>query len=169
MTYSSYNRRINMLFACLLLALLQSLECAAWTSSPRPEQQPSRRRGRSSGPITPSESSASSSNNPITAQSMLKDGAASTLSSTRKSTMRLSQSVLMESDTLPSFPTAHGLLSPETVMRMEEMAISGGYQSEALVSFLKTYKKHGPLSCLPMLSDPDILPRLTNAMRDCMA
>lgn len=68
------------------------------------------------------------------------------------------------------FPTSHGLLSPETVSRMEVLTMKGdGPKSEALVSFLKTYKKHGPMSCLPMLSDPDILPHLTNAMRESMS
>jgi len=104
----------------------------------------------------------------ITAQKMLKDGAAS-LDRKRTSAVTLSQSVLASSDTLPSFPTSHGLLSPETVMRMEELSVEGGYRSQALVSFFRTYKRHGPMSCLPMLSDPDILPHLTNAMRDCMS
>jgi hypothetical protein len=83
----------------------------------------------------------------------------------RQHAMTLSNSVLASCDTLPSFSTAHGLLSPETVMRLEEIT-KEGYRSEALDSFLDTYRQKGPLSCLPMLSDPDVLPHLTEAMRD---
>mmetsp|Transcript_12058 Transcript_12058/g.14012 ORF Transcript_12058/g.14012 Transcript_12058/m.14012 type:complete len:234 (-) Transcript_12058:385-1086(-) len=79
----------------------------------------------------------------------------------------LSNSVLSSSDTLPAFPTAHGLLSPETVMRMEVMT-SSATRDEAVDYFLRTYRKDGPMACLPMLSDPKILPRLTEAMRDIM-
>jgi len=79
----------------------------------------------------------------------------------------LSHSVLHESDTLPSFPTAHGLLSPETVMRMEEMVEMNGHTSSAAVKqFLTRYRRNGPMSCLSMLSDPQVLPHLTKAMRD---
>ena len=77
----------------------------------------------------------------------------------------LSNSVLSSSDTLPSFPTAHGLLSPETVIRMEVMT-AGSSRDEAVDYFLRTYRKDGPMACLPMLSDPKVLPRLTEAMRD---
>ena len=76
----------------------------------------------------------------------------------------MSQSVLAESDTLPSFSTAHGLLSPEVVMRIadsNDLEMNG-----ALHRFLKTYKSRGPMACLSMLSDPDVLPELTRAMRD---
>ena len=82
-----------------------------------------------------------------------------------KNAMKLSNSVLASCDTLPSFSTAHGLLSPETVVRLEELTASG-HRSDALESFLDTYRRQGPLSCLPMLSDPDVLPHLTTAMRD---
>jgi uncharacterized protein YfaS (alpha-2-macroglobulin family) len=84
-----------------------------------------------------------------------------------RSTMPLSNSVLSDSDTLPAFPTAHGLLSPETVMRMEIMTMRG--RDKALDTFLDTYKKDGPMACLPMLSDKNILPRLTEAMRDIIS
>lgn len=83
----------------------------------------------------------------------------------RQHAMTLSNSVLASCDTLPSFSTAHGLLSPETVMRLEDV-IKEGHRSDALNSFLDTYRRQGPLSCLPMLSDPDVLPHLTMAMRD---
>lgn len=77
----------------------------------------------------------------------------------------LSNSVLSSSDTLPSFPTAHGLLSPETVIRMEIMT-SSSTRHEAVDYFLRTYRKDGPMACLHLLSDPQVLPRLTEAMRD---
>lgn len=83
----------------------------------------------------------------------------------RSSKTKLSNSVLASCDTLPSFRTAHGLLSPETVMRLEEMR-SSRKNNQALTNFLSTYRQHGPLSCVPMLSDPDVLPHLTLAMRE---
>eukprot|EP00529_Nitzschia_sp_RCC80_P033016 CAMPEP_0113462388 /NCGR_PEP_ID=MMETSP0014_2-20120614/12062_1 /TAXON_ID=2857 /ORGANISM="Nitzschia sp." /LENGTH=138 /DNA_ID=CAMNT_0000354241 /DNA_START=169 /DNA_END=585 /DNA_ORIENTATION=+ /assembly_acc=CAM_ASM_000159 len=60
---------------------------------------------------------------------------------------------------------AHGILSPETVARMDEMT-AGGASNEAVRDFLRTYRRQGPMSCLEMLSDPDVLPHLTKAMRD---
>ncbi|CAB9517566.1 expressed unknown protein [Seminavis robusta] len=78
----------------------------------------------------------------------------------------LSNSVLADCNTLPSFPTAHGILSPETVMRMEEMVETEGRTTKAVERFLSQYKREGPLSCLSMLSDPEVLPHLTKAMRD---
>lgn len=87
--------------------------------------------------------------------------------SPRRYNTELSNSVLADCDTLPSFPTAHGLLSPETVMRMEEMVeMEGGHSSAAVGQFLRRYRRNGPMSCLSMLSDPDVLPHLTKAMRD---
>mmetsp|Transcript_30037 Transcript_30037/g.49865 ORF Transcript_30037/g.49865 Transcript_30037/m.49865 type:complete len:171 (-) Transcript_30037:1010-1522(-) len=64
-----------------------------------------------------------------------------------------------------SSPLAHGLLSPETVARMDEIT-AGGHGNEAVRVFLQTYRRKGPMSCLEMLSDPEILPHLTSAMRD---
>jgi hypothetical protein len=86
----------------------------------------------------------------------------------RSSKTKLSHSVLASCDTLPSFRTAHGLLSPETVMRLEAMRSTATVRNsnEALSTFLRTYRQHGPLSCVPMLSDPDVLPHLTLAMRE---
>lgn len=85
--------------------------------------------------------------------------------STKKSYLSLSNSVLASCDTLPSFPMTPGILSPETVQRMDEMT-EGGNGNEAVSTFLKAYRQMGPLSCLEMLSDPEILPHLTKAMRD---
>lgn len=82
--------------------------------------------------------------------------------------LSLSPSVLASCDTLPSFHTAHGLLSPETVMRLDKMTRPED-RSQALNLFLTTYRRDGPMSCLKMLSDPDILPHLTSAMRDLLA
>jgi len=84
------------------------------------------------------------------------------------SNMPLSNSILIDSDTLPAFPTAHGLLSPETVMRME-LTTSRGNRAEAVDYFLETYRKEGPMACLPLLSDQEVLPHLTQAMRDIIA
>ena len=101
----------------------------------------------------------------ITEQKMLRNaGTPPRVRDMNKSSSRLSQSVLASCDTLPSFPTAHGLLSPETVARIEDLAAEG-HGSDALVSFVKQYRSKGPLSCVSMLSDPDILPHLTQAMR----
>jgi hypothetical protein len=77
---------------------------------------------------------------------------------------QLSNSALASGgDTLPHFPTAHGLLSPETVMRLSQRSI---HQNKAVEAFLDTYRSNGPMSCLPMLADPEVLPHLTEAMRD---
>jgi len=76
----------------------------------------------------------------------------------------MSQSVLATCDTLPSFATAHGALSPEVVSRIADRYDLE--EDDALHRFLKTYKREGPLACLPMLSDPAVLPELTKAMRD---
>ena len=84
----------------------------------------------------------------------------------RRYNTELSNSVLAECNTLPRFQTAHGLLSPETVMRMEEMVELDGHSSVAVNQFLTRYRRSGPMSCLSMLSDPDVLPHLTKAMRD---
>mmetsp|Transcript_25251 Transcript_25251/g.55155 ORF Transcript_25251/g.55155 Transcript_25251/m.55155 type:complete len:179 (+) Transcript_25251:695-1231(+) len=79
----------------------------------------------------------------------------------------MSNSVLAAKDTLPCFPTAHGLLSPEIVQRMDEMtSVRNQRQSNEVVLFLDTYRNSGPMACLPMLSDPCVLPKLTEAMRD---
>lgn len=102
----------------------------------------------------------------ITAQKMLKvPGTPRT--SPRNTNVKLSQSVLASCDTLPSFRTAHGILSPETVRRMEEL-VHEDDRTEALKQFLDRYRRQGPMSCLPMLSDPDVLPHLTNAMRNVL-
>ena len=76
----------------------------------------------------------------------------------------MSQSVLATCDTLPAFSTAHGLLSPEVVTRIADRYDLE--QNGALCKFLNTYRSRGPMACLPMLSDPNVLPALTKAMRD---
>ena len=76
----------------------------------------------------------------------------------------MSDSVLAASDTLPSFHTAHGLLSPEVVTRIADA--NDLEEGGVLHRFLKTYKRSGPMACLPMLSDPCVLPELTRAMRE---
>mmetsp|Transcript_11160 Transcript_11160/g.14931 ORF Transcript_11160/g.14931 Transcript_11160/m.14931 type:complete len:204 (-) Transcript_11160:341-952(-) len=98
---------------------------------------------------------------PMVAKSILSFG-----ENRKRGNCFMSNSVLSDSDTLPSFQTAHGLLSPETVMRMEEITSLKNQRSGAVAYFLDTYREHGPMACLPMLSDPAVLPKLTEAMRD---
>ena len=101
---------------------------------------------------------------PMVSQRILKSPSATGGKSVRPS---MSSSVLAASDTLPCFPTAHGVLSPEIVQRMDEMTSAGNQRQEKeIVRFLDTYRNHGPMACLPMLSDPCVLPKLTEAMRD---
>ena len=149
----------------LLLAIVQAT--AAWSTK---ANGPRRRSSVQRPPVTmyvPSNTPTTETPS-ITAQKMLKiPGTSSLSSSVRKSTVKLSQSVLASCDTLPSFRTAHGILSPETVRRMEEM-VDEEHRSEALKQFLDHYRRKGPMSCLPMLSDPDILPHLTMAMRNVL-
>eukprot|EP00429_Kryptoperidinium_foliaceum_P066263 CAMPEP_0176067502 /NCGR_PEP_ID=MMETSP0120_2-20121206/33694_1 /TAXON_ID=160619 /ORGANISM="Kryptoperidinium foliaceum, Strain CCMP 1326" /LENGTH=117 /DNA_ID=CAMNT_0017401121 /DNA_START=193 /DNA_END=546 /DNA_ORIENTATION=+ len=111
----------------------------------------------------PSTSSSSSSTQPMIAQKMLKS--IGNEQEKKRPKTQLSHSVLASCDTLPCFSTAHGILSPETVSRMDEMT-QGGLHNQAVSNFLSTYRKQGPMSCLPMLSDPEILPHLTKALRD---
>jgi len=51
---------------------------------------------------------------------------------------------------------------------MEVMTNNKKGRDKALDTFLDTYKKEGPMACLPMLSDENVLPRLTEAMRDIL-
>mmetsp|Transcript_35125 Transcript_35125/g.49894 ORF Transcript_35125/g.49894 Transcript_35125/m.49894 type:complete len:170 (+) Transcript_35125:364-873(+) len=74
-------------------------------------------------------------------------------------------SALSASETLPTFATSNGLLSPETVTKLDQMT-AAGERNEAISLFLDTYRQKGPMSCLHLLSDPDVLPHLTEAMRD---
>lgn len=78
----------------------------------------------------------------------------------------MSSSVLSPSDTLPSFHTAHGMLSPEVVMRIANTYDGDLTMNGSLHNFLKTYKSKGPMACLGMLSDDEVLPELTRAMRE---
>jgi hypothetical protein len=121
-------------------------------------------KSRRGGASSPSSSSSSRSSPPnMIAQKMLKTVGTE---QERGKSMRLSNSVLAGCDTLPSFQTAHGILSPETVSRMNENTRNNRVSNEAVSTFLKTYQQSGPMSCLHMLSDPEILPHLTKAMRD---
>jgi len=78
----------------------------------------------------------------------------------------MSSSVLSPSDTLPSFHTAHGMLSPEVVMRIANTYDGDLTMNGSLHNFLKTYKSKGPMACLSMLSDSEVLSELTRAMRE---
>jgi hypothetical protein len=114
--------------------------------------------------------SSTSQTPPMSAQKILATPGVLSPNSNKRSAspLSLSPSVLASCDTLPSFHTAHGLLSPETVLRLEQMTDPED-RSKALNLFLTTYRRDGPMSCLKMLSDPDILPHLTTAMRDLLA
>ena len=97
----------------------------------------------------------------------------SSSSSTNKSTITssslpstLSSSVLSPTDTLPQFHTAHGLLSPEVFMRIADTYDGQLTENSSIHKFLKLYKSKGPMACLSMLSDDDVLPELTEAMRE---
>jgi hypothetical protein len=157
-------RYLCLRFGAIALIFMMCLSSGfAWSSNQKAFRSP---RGKKSTLRYMPPSTSSSQIPHITAQKMLKNpGSPRMLETTRKSSVKLSNSVLASCDTLPSFPTAHGILSPETVMRMQRLN-SQGHRSDALDSFLDTYRQHGPLSCLPMLSDPDVLPYLTEAMRD---
>eukprot|EP00814_Leptocylindrus_danicus_P018383 CAMPEP_0116013508 /NCGR_PEP_ID=MMETSP0321-20121206/5766_1 /TAXON_ID=163516 /ORGANISM="Leptocylindrus danicus var. danicus, Strain B650" /LENGTH=164 /DNA_ID=CAMNT_0003483067 /DNA_START=323 /DNA_END=817 /DNA_ORIENTATION=+ len=74
------------------------------------------------------------------------------------------ESSTIDSDTLPQFKTAHGLLSPKTVRKLEENYHVN--MSEEVGYFLKMYKEQGPMACVSVLSDPRVLPELTKAMRE---
>jgi hypothetical protein len=103
---------------------------------------------------------------------MLKTNGAEPESS-RKRGWKLSQAAVNSIDTTfastqfspRSNSLAHGLLSPEIVSRMDEVT-EGGHHNKAVRQFLQTYRRQGPMSCLEMLSDPEVLPHLTSAMRD---
>ena len=82
----------------------------------------------------------------------------------KPSMLKYSRSLLTPTDTLPSFSTAPGLLSPETVMRMDMR--TRGSRSEPLEYFFQHYRRNGPMACLPFLADMNVLPHLTEAMRD---
>mmetsp|Transcript_876 Transcript_876/g.1717 ORF Transcript_876/g.1717 Transcript_876/m.1717 type:complete len:164 (+) Transcript_876:922-1413(+) len=148
----------------LLVIILQSV--AAWTTKPKGPRRRSSSVQRPPMTMYVPANTPTSETPSITAQKMLKvPGTHRT--SPRKTTVKLSQSVLASCDTLPSFRTAHGILSPETVKRMEEL-VDEDDRTEALNQFLERYRRQGPMSCLPMLSDPDVLPHLTNAMRNVL-
>jgi hypothetical protein len=59
--------------------------------------------------------------------------------------------------------TRVALLSPETVERMAKI----GHHDKVVAKFLDRYcRRCGPISCLDLSSDPDILPRLPWVMRE---
>ena len=72
-----------------------------------------------------------------------------------------------EKEKLPRFRVANGLLSPQTVMRLEARSNDFG-ACEFVLRFLDTYRSRGPMACLSYLSDPNVLPALTKAMREAV-
>jgi len=99
--------------------------------------------------------------NPISPTSQTSIMSASTMYSNASG----SASSLVNSDTIPSFRAAPGLLSPQTVMRLEEIHANASKNNLAIEYFLETYRTHGPMACIPILSNPQVLPSLTQAMR----
>lgn len=171
--YRHNHKRMTARHTILLLAVLLSLteRSTAFHVSPGQGGRPSSERGfmKGSGMVMylPPQSPTTQTP-PMSSQQILSTPGTSTRADTnrkRANSFSLSNSVLASCDTLPSFPTAHGLLSPETVMRMERKT-SKSNRSPALTQFLDTYRQNGPMSCLPMLSDPSVLPHLTEALRD---
>jgi hypothetical protein len=167
MAVKQTQRRTNALGRFLVILVLCALSCevSAWTANQKAFRSPQGKHSPTRG-VTSKKPSQKPS---LTEQKMLRNpGNPRVRETSRKSPSKLSNSVLASCDTLPSFPTAHGLLSPETVMRIEDLT-NRGHGSEALVNFLVQYRQNGPLSCVSMLSDPEILPHLTKAMRDITA
>jgi hypothetical protein len=74
------------------------------------------------------------------------------------------ETAIASSDVLPSFRAAHGLLHPHTFMKLRDQYEHNG-GGDAIRYFLDTYEEYGPMACIPCLSDPDVLPKLTEAMR----
>lgn len=129
---------------------------------------PSRRRNQSTLDMYVHPDTPTSKSVPMVAKAIFTTYQSNRSISRSSPTLSLSSSVLSSSNTLPSFPTAHGLLSPETVLRMEQMT-SGTSRNEAVEYFLNIYRSEGPMACLPLLSDSDVLPSLTEAMRDVIS
>ena len=171
------------LFAMLAAAVVASLASGvdAYVSSPTLRRQSSIRSSRSTKVkgeessalylFTPPSTATATSHKERRRSSMHHPSSNSRLHP-RRSTGRagaialpaMSASVLAESDTLPSFRSAHGLLSPEVVARIADTV--DFTVGSPVHTFLKTYRSRGPIACLGMLSDPAVLPELTRAMRD---
>jgi len=89
---------------------------------------------------------------------------------TTGSSSSLRAAAVASSDVLPEFRAAHGLLHPHTFMKLQEhYGREGGCDNAAVEYFLNRYQKYGPMACVQCLSDPNVLPQLTEAMRaiDC--
>jgi len=153
---------MSRVFALALLLTLGSTT-EAWSTNQKTFSTSRQNQPFVGKPVNPT-ASPESPKESSTKRNMLKNpGHTGRVKNTRRTdTMKLSNSVLASCDTLPSFKTAHGLLSPETVHQLEEME----YRNDAINLFLRTYRKQGPLACQQLLSDPDVLPHLTRAMRD---
>jgi hypothetical protein len=161
--------RLTRCFLCCVIALCMCSTVVAWSPATGKAFQSvhSKTSTRRVGFVVTDKKTSQKPN--LTEQKMLRNPSNPNVrDSNKKSTTKLSHSVLADCDTLPSFPTAHGLLSPETVMLLEDHSARND-ASEALVTFLDQYRRNGPLSCLHMLSDPEILPHLTRAMREITA
>jgi hypothetical protein len=153
--------KAQLLQILIVLSILAAQSVTAWS----PNQKPfvSRRNHQVVAPSGSKQTkTVAAPKELLTAQKMLKS---SIIPTRRDSKMKLSNSVLASCDTLPSFPTAHGLLSPHTVSRLEASIDN----NDTVEEFLRTYRHSGPLSCVQYLSDPMVLPHLTRAMREIAA
>jgi hypothetical protein len=153
---------------CITFAALPTL--SAWSSNPNTFQTTGGRRKHQ--PTNPPPNDLHVVRDPlITSHNMLRESGFSSFNqnqestSSRKKSIKFSHSKMLHPEAFSAVPVAHGMLSPQTVMRLEELTRLHRHHSPALDSFLDSYYSKGPMSCVPMLSDPDVLPHLTMAMR----
>lgn len=155
---------------CIILSCVS--QCAAWSSNPSSFQSAagSRRKHQPTN-VPPADMNVNVVRDPlVTSHNMLRESGFSSFnnnhqdSASRKKTIKFSHSK-MSGDPFSAVPVAHGMLSPAIVMRLEELTRMHRHHNPALDSFLDSYYTKGPMSCVPMLSDPDVLPHLTMAMR----
>jgi hypothetical protein len=161
--------QITRTWVLVAILLASASHVKAWASTPAPFNA-NGRRNQQQLPIPQSNEASVSREQALTSHNMLREfgfmGVSQQDVSGRKKSISFSHSVLARDDACTSVPVAHGMLSPQTVVRLEELTRLRRHRSPALDTFLDTYYTNGPMSCVPMLSDPDVLPHLTMAMRD---
>jgi hypothetical protein len=157
-------------FSFLVFASLQLPMAVAW-SNPSTFHTPGGRRKHVQPATIPPCDTPVIRDPPLTSHNMLRETAFSGFIqnqehlASRKKTIKFSHSKTSNTDSFSAIPVANGLLSPQIVMRLEELTRLRRHHNPALDSFLDSYYTKGPMSCVPMLSDPDVLPHLTMAMR----
>ena len=164
----------------VVLVLVFASGVSAWSTNPTPFQSSTSTAGRRKPSVVVQPLPNNEVQQPVqqreqslTTHNMLREGGLFQYqdprsTSGRKRTISFSHSVVRNRDGMSSWggPVAQGLLSPSTVARLEEFTRLRQNRSPALDSFLDSYYTKGPMSCVSMLSDPDVLPHLTSAMRD---